>query len=211
MAPMSERRTAIRGLYAIVDTRLAASPGQAAGVLFRAGVRILQYRHKGPIRREHWEECCRIAAQAREAGALFLVNDRADLALISGAAGVHLGQDDVPPQKARRLLGADAIIGVSTHSPDQARQAEALPVDYVAIGPVFPTSSKERPDPVVGLDTVRAVRAIISKPLVAIGGITLQNARDAIEAGADAVAVIRDLLAAPDLEARARLYVQALG
>ncbi len=210
----------VKGLYAIIDTSLATSPVDAARSLLRAGVRILQYRHKGPSRREQWEECRRIADAARACGAIFMVNDRADLAALCGASGVHLGQRDLPAVKARQLLGPDAIIGLSTHSLAQAMAADSEPVDYLAIGPVFPTSSKERPDPVVGLETVRAVRAAMEerhagvpaarKPLVAIGGITLHNARDVLEAGADAVAVIRDLLAVPDIEARAREFLREL-
>jgi thiamine-phosphate diphosphorylase len=197
-------------LYAIIDTHLASSPTAAAESLLRAGVRLLQYRHKGPFTREHWEQCCRMAELAREHAACFLVNDRADIAALCGASGVHLGQDDLPPEKARLLLGPRAIIGLSTHSLEQARAADSLPVDYLAIGPVFPTVSKERPDPVVGLDAVRAVRAAVEKPLVAIGGITLQNARNVIDAGADAVAVIRGLFAVPDVEARAREFLEEL-
>jgi thiamine-phosphate pyrophosphorylase len=206
-------------LYAILDTGYpealshAGGPPAAARQLLESGVRLLQYRHKGPFTRRHFDECRGISELCRQAGAVFLVNDRADIALMCGAAGVHLGQDDLPPEHARRLMGpadlaaARGIIGFSSHSLEQALEGERLPVDYLAIGPVFPTTSKERPDPVVGLETVRAVRAAVSKPLVAIGGITLENARGVLDAGADAVVVIRDLLAAPDLAARARQFL----
>jgi thiamine-phosphate pyrophosphorylase len=200
----------LRGLYAIIDTHLAISPEAAAESLLRAGVRLVQYRHKGPFRRENWEHCCRIAELAGEHQACFIVNDRADVAALCGASGVHLGQDDLPAEKARLLLGTRAMIGVSTHSLAQALAADALPIDYLAIGPIFATVSKEQPDPVVGIETVRAVRAAVQKPLVAIGGITLQNARDVIDAGADAVAVIRGLLAVPDIEARAKQFLEGI-
>lgn len=199
-------------LYAIIDGALVppATAPAVAEQLLRAGVRILQYRNKGPFTRQCWEDCCAIAEVAQQQGAWFLVNDRADVALLCGAAGVHLGQEDLPPEYARRLLGEGKIIGFSTHTVEQARQAERLPVNYLAIGPVFPTTTKEQPDPVVGLETVAAVRAAIKKPIVAIGGITVENARSVIEAGADAVAVVRDLLAAGHVEARARLFLERL-
>ncbi len=178
--------------------------------MLRAGVRLLQYRHKGGFERWHLEECTRLAELAREAGAIFVVNDRADIALLAGADGVHVGQDDFPPEAVRRLMGQDKLVGYSTHSEAQARGAETLPVDYVAIGPVFATSTKENPDPVVGLEGVRAARRATTKPLVAIGGITRQNAAQVLAAGADSVAVARDLVAAPDPEAAAREFLSIL-
>ncbi len=203
-------------LYAIVDSALAGSrraPAVAAQLL-RAGVRILQYRNKGPFTRQSWNDCRSIAEMAARQEACFLVNDRADVALLCGASGVHLGQEDLPPEQARRLLGPSsgrtALIGLSTHRVEQARPADGLPVDYLAIGPVFATRTKPGADPVVGLETVAAVRAAVAKPVVAIGGITLENARSVLDAGADAVAVARDLLAAEDIEARARLFLKRL-
>jgi len=199
-------------LYAILDT--AANPPfpaeTAVEALLRAGVRVIQYRHKGPFRRAHFQECVTLARKIHEAGGVFVVNDRADVADLSGAAGVHLGQEDLPPEKARRFLGEDRLIGYSTHTLDQARLAAAAPVDYIAIGPVFPTQTKMNPDPVVGLALVSEVRSLTNKPLVAIGGITMENAPSVLAAGADAVAVIRDLLAGPDLEERARQFLAAL-
>ena len=198
-------------LYAIIDTALAPGPAPlVAEQLLRAGVRILQYRHKGPFTRQSWRECCALAELARSRKARFIVNDRADVALLCGADGVHLGQEDLPAEHARRLLGEGKIIGFSTHTVEQAREADRLPVDYLAIGPVFATTTKQRAEAVVGLETVWAVRAAVRKPLVAIGGITLENAAAVIEAGADAVAVIRDLLVAPDVEARARQFLERL-
>ena len=199
-------------LYAILDT--AAGPAfpaeTAVQALLRAGVRVIQYRHKEPFRRAHFQECVALARKIHEAGGVFVVNDRADVADLSGAAGVHLGQEDLPPEKARRFLGEDRLIGYSTHTLDQARLAAAAPVDYIAIGPVFPTQTKKNPDPVVGLALVSEVRLLTNKPLVAIGGITMENAPSVLAAGADAVAVIRDLLAGPDLEERARQFLKEL-
>jgi thiamine-phosphate pyrophosphorylase len=153
-----------------------------------------------------------LARAARGAGATFIVNDRADVARLSGAAGVHLGQLDLVPRDARLVVGDAAVVGLSTHDDDQARRAADEPVDYVAIGPVFATSSKARPDPVVGLEGVMTARAIVARsrrPLVAIGGITLATAPGVIAAGADSVAVISDLLAG-DPGARARQFLRAL-
>src|SRR6266700_3005826 len=126
-----------------------------------------------------------------------IMNDRADLCLAAGFDGVHIGQDDLSPQGARKVIGESLAVGVSTHNPEQTRIADNSFADYVAIGPVFVTSAKANPDPVVGLDGVRAARALTRKPLVAIGGITRANCRSVIEAGADSVAVISDLLLGP--------------
>ena len=203
-------------LYAILDTATgpAIPVGAAVDALLRAGVRVIQYRHKEPFRAAHFQECVSLARKIHEAGGLFFVNDRADVADLAGADGVHLGQEDLPPEKARlfleRFSGKDRLIGYSTHTLDQARLATAAPVDYIAIGPVFPTRTKQNPDPVVGLALVSEVRSLTNKPLVAIGGITMENAPSVLAAGADAVAVIRDLLAGPDLEERARRFLAAL-
>jgi thiamine-phosphate pyrophosphorylase len=151
-----------------------------------------------------------LAERAHQNQAAFLVNDRADVAALCGADGVHLGQEDLPPEKAQRLLGASSIIGYSTHNREQVIQAARLPVDYIAVGPIFPTATKQDPDPVVGVELIAEARRVTGKPLVAIGGITLENAPAALAAGASAVAVISDLLAAPDIETRARQYLAAL-
>jgi thiamine-phosphate pyrophosphorylase len=189
-------------LYAIADTALA---GERAEALIHewlaSGVRLMQYRHKGDFTRAQWEACRRIAAAARQCGATFIVNDRADIALMCGAAGVHVGQEDLPPDAVRRVAGQQLIVGFSTHNETQARDADSLPVDYVAIGPVFATATKLNPDPVIGLEGVAAARRATSKPLVAIGGITRANFRQVLAAGADSVAVVRDLLAPGALHA----------
>ena len=139
-----------------------------------------------------------------------IINDRVDVAIAAGADGVHLGQDDLPPGRVRSLVGPDRIIGFSTHTLEQASAANSLPIDYIAIGPMFETSTKEKPDPVVGLDLLRAIKQQASKPLVAIGGITLERARSVIEAGADSVAVISDLYSTCDPTARAREFFRRL-
>ena len=147
---------------------------------------------------------------ARGAGVPLLINDRADIARIVGAQGVHLGQDDLKVGKARDILPAGAIVGLSTHSEDEVQASAEEPLDYVAIGAVFPTKSKERPDPVVGLDGVRRARGLTTRPLVAIGGIGPSNAREVLEAGADGLAVISALLGEEDLAAAARRLVSKM-
>jgi thiamine-phosphate pyrophosphorylase len=134
-------------------------------------------------------------------GVRLIVNDRADLCLASGFDGVHVGQDDLTPASARMVVGENRWVGVSTHNPEQVAEADQWPVDYIAVGPVFATGSKAKPDPVIGLEGVRKARQLTTKPLVAIGGITRENCRSVIDAGADSVAVIADLLAAPQVVA----------
>ncbi len=173
----------------------------AAEELASAGVTLMQYRNKSGNPRQMLE-------QARELRRLvggrvrLIMNDRADLCLAADFDGLHLGQDDLSPESARRIIGSEfhgkaRWLGVSTHNPEQLAEADKTSADYLAIGPVFATSSKVNPDPVVGLEGVRRARQLTSKPLVAIGGITRANARSVIEAGADAVALISDLLRDP--------------
>lgn len=182
----------------------------AAEILLEAGARILQYRNKNFFSRAAFEDAGRIAALCRKARALFVVNDRADVAKLLGA-GLHLGQDDLAPSDARRILPAPAIIGFSTHNEQQLRVGDREPVDYLAIGPIFATGSKQNPDPVVGLDRLRSLRALTHKPLVAIGGITRERAPQVFAAGADSVAIIGDLYPDPctpaALRARAAEWV----
>lgn len=187
-------------VYPILDTatldRLHLDPIHAAAALLEGNARILQFRHKAFWSREIFAQADEIAALCRSAGGLFIVNDRADYAGLLHA-GLHLGQEDLLPADARRVIGPDAVIGFSTHNPDQMRAAQSEPVDYVAFGPVFPTASKERPDPTVGIEGLRAVRTLTVKPLVAIGGITRDNASVCWSAGADSVAIIGDLFPTP--------------
>ncbi len=198
----SAKAVVLPRLYAIVDAGCFVGEDATTDVirfaqeLVAAGVTLIQYRNKKGSGRE-------ILAQARELrhvcgrASKLIVNDRADLSVLAGADGVHVGQDDLSPVGARVVVGDRLWVGVSTHSVEQLRAADAGPADYLAIGPVFATSSKENPDPVVGVEGVRAARAATRKPLVAIGGITAENCRSVIEAGADSVAVISALLGSP--------------
>lgn len=187
-------------LYPITDRRLSglSHAGQVAR-LCEGGARLVQLREKRLSPREFYAEAEEALRVARIFGARLIINDRADVALAVGADGVHVGQDDMPPGGVRALLGVGALVGFSTHGVGQAIEAATLPVNYIAIGPAFATSSKENPDPVVGLEGVRRVReAVPGVPLVAIGGVTAENARSLLEAGADSVAVIGALLDTPD-------------
>lgn len=183
--------------YPILDTEIAARRGidplAAAEDILTADARILQFRHKGFLSREIYTQMERVAALCHQAGVTFVVNDRADLARLMGAA-LHLGQDDLPPAAARRVAGPETLIGFSTHNQRQLRAAESEPVDYLALGPIFGTGSKQNPDPVVGLEELRRLRPLTARPLVAIGGITRENARQVLAAGANSLAVIGDLL-----------------
>jgi thiamine-phosphate pyrophosphorylase len=180
---------------------------RAAEILIEAGARILQYRNKDFFSRAAFEEASRIAELCRNAGALFVINDRADIAKLLNA-GLHLGQEDLAPADARKILPAPGIIGFSTHNEQQLRAADSEPVDYLALGPIFATASKSNPDPVVGLDQLRALRSLTRKPLVAIGGITRELAPQVFEAGADSVAIIGDLNSAPSLPERAQEWIK---
>lgn len=200
-------------LYAIIDPAQTGKfpPADVAEILLSADVRLIQYRGKTDTSRRMFDVSCEIAERVRKTRGIFIVNDRADLARVTGADGVHIGQDDLPVELARRVLLPGQRIGVSTHNRAQFEEAIKTSADYIAFGPIFTTGSKERPDPVVGLDRLREMRGLTRKPLVAIGGITLDNAASVIEAGADSVAVIHDLLAAEDIGARARKFLKMLG
>ena len=204
----------IPAFYPILDTETAARRGVdlvlAAEAILGAGAGILQFRHKGFFSREVFAELQRVAALCRDARALLVVNDRADLARLTGAA-LHLGQQDLTPADARRVVGAETPIGLSTHNERQLREAADEPAGYLALGPIFGTLSKENPDPVVGLDELRRLRPLAAGPLVAIGGITRANARSVLAAGVDAVAVIGDLFPADgDVRARAEEWINEL-
>jgi thiamine-phosphate pyrophosphorylase len=183
-------------VYPILDTESLDRRGiplaTAAAAFLEGGAGILQIRHKARWTRDFFASAQPVARLCREAGALLMVNDRADFALLL-EAGLHVGQDDLSPRDARRLLGSGAVIGFSSHSVAQSTAAGGEPVDYVAIGPIFATASKRDPDAVVGVEEIRRARGLIEKPLVAIGGITLDNAREVWRAGADSVAVIAGL------------------
>lgn len=183
--------------YPILDTgalaRRSFPPLTAAEAILQAGAGILQFRHKTHFSMEVFETARQVSVLCLQAGARLIIDDRADIAALIGA-GVHLGQEDVEPAGARSLLGAAGIIGYSTHNEQQLLEGNREPVDYLAVGPIFSTNSKQNPDPVIGLGELRRLRAHTDKRLVAIGGITRETAAAVLAAGADSVAVISDLL-----------------
>ncbi len=214
-------------LYAIIDAALLkTSELSFTEMMAESGVELLQYRNKRASSRQLFEISQSISAKlsaaaakrAREthagshsgaplAGPRFIVNDRADIALVVNAGGVHVGQEDLRVEEARGIVGGSRWVGVSTHSLEQLDVADKTSADYIAFGPVFPTSSKENPDPVVGLDLLREARRHTRKPLVAIGGITLERAADVYRAGADSLAVMRELIVCDDPASRAAQFL----
>jgi thiamine-phosphate pyrophosphorylase len=187
-------------LYPITDVHLSGiSHADQVARLAAGGARLIQVRDKSSTPRDFYREAAEALKVAHDLGTKIIINDRVDIALALSADGVHLGQEDMPAAAARRLLGPNAIIGLSTHNLQQALDALRQPVDYIALGPIFPTSSKEKPDPVVGLEGLKEVRARIgNKPLVAIGGISAANASGALQSGADSVAMIGALVQNPE-------------
>jgi thiamine-phosphate pyrophosphorylase len=192
-------------LYPIVDASCSSSAEDLANFaeeLAEGGCTLIQYRNKSGHARVMLEQARELRGRlrVRESAPFALkliMNDRADLCLAAEFDGVHVGQEDLSPESVRTIIGSDRWLGVSTHNPEQLEEADRTSADYLAIGPVFSTSSKEKPDPVVGLEGVRRARQLTRKPLVAIGGITRANVASVIEAGADSVAVISDLLREP--------------
>jgi len=198
-------------LYPITDVFISGlSHAEQIERLAAGGASLIQLREKHASPREFYQVALEAMIVAKRLGVQLVINDRVDIAIAVKADGVHLGQDDLPPGKVRMLLGEDRIIGSSTHTLDQALEADSAPVDYIAIGPVFPTSTKENPDAIVGAANIREIKSRISKPLVAIGGITLESARSVIDAGADSIAVISDLLATTDITERTRRFLESL-
>jgi thiamine-phosphate pyrophosphorylase len=186
-------------IYPLTDVQLSGLPHAAQlHLLSLGGATLIQLREKHMPALQFYEHATAAIAVARKAQIQIIINDRADIALAAGADGVHLGQDDMPPDAARRLLGPEAIIGYSTHNIEQAQRALTLPIDYIAIGPIFNSSTKSDTSPTLGLEGLKAVRqAVGDVQLVAIGGISHANAREVLDAGADSVAVISALLAEP--------------
>jgi thiamine-phosphate pyrophosphorylase len=182
--------------YPILDTGVVLARGldpvQVAREILDGGARILQFRHKGFLSHEAFAWLEQIAELTRRSGATFVVNDRADLAKLFDAV-LHVGQDDLPPSAARTIVGPDAIIGFSTHNEAQMRAAATEPVNYLALGPIYGTSTKANPDATVGLEELRRLRPLTDRALVAIGGITRSTAMAAREAGADSLAIVADL------------------
>lgn len=195
-------------LYAILDPEFTTLPlSDLAIQLADAGVRLMQLRAKRWPARRTYTQAKELSEILAPRDVTFIVNDRADIAAMTGAAGVHVGQEDLPVGDARHMCPPPRWVGVSTHNLDQLREADRTSADYIAVGPIFPTGAKDNPDPVVGVEFVRQARQITRKPIVAIGGITAESAAEVFRAGADSVAVIRDLIAAPRPAARAREYL----
>ncbi|MBI3950509.1 MAG: thiamine phosphate synthase [Acidobacteria bacterium] len=206
-----DKSAMIPRVYAITDRDMTGlSHAEQVRRLAAGGIRLIQLRDKIASPRQFFQMAQDAVRLARELAVSIIINDRVDIALAVGADGVHVGQDDLPPEKAHALLGQGKIVGFSSHSIEQAVAADCLPVDYIAIGPVFPTMTKPDHEPVVGLELVRRVRQAIQKPLVAIGGITLETAPEVIRAGADAVAVVSGILKTGDVTQRAREFCQRL-
>lgn len=205
-------------LYPIVDTgaveRLGGSALEVALAMIEGGARILQLRHKGHFSRDVFEMAAHLAVACEQAGTALVINDRCDMARLLNAH-VHVGQDDLMPAFVRQLCGPSAILGLSTHNREQLLAANAEPVDYHALGPVYATPTKENPDPVVGVAGFRELRGLSERPVVAIGGIRLENALEVIAAGADSVAVIGDLLldgvGRDAVRGRTELWLKQLG
>ena len=204
-------RLALPPLYVILDAALLPpDPIELTNNLLAAGARLFQSRNKTSSSRELVEGAQSLSVTIRQRGGTFIVNDRADIARLAGANGVHLGQDDLEVSAARMIVGNRSFIGLSTHNLRQFQAAAETDADYIAVGPIFATGSKVKPDPVVGVDFIRQVRKLTSKSIVAIGGITLERAREVIDAGADSVAVISDILKARNPAERVRQYLETL-
>jgi thiamine-phosphate pyrophosphorylase len=193
-------KLALPKIYPITDTRLTRlSHAEQVEKLINGGATFIQLREKRASPKDFYDDAKSAVEIARRTGVKIIINDRVDIALALKADGVHLGQDDLPPAEARKILGEEAIIGFSTHSVSQALEAVELPVDYVAVGPVFATETKENPDETVGIEGVTAVREAVGDfPLVAIGGLTFENFREVFRAGADSLAIIKSVLCPPE-------------
>ena len=198
-------------LYPITDARITGlSHAEQVERLAAGGATFIQLREKLASPRDFYQSAIEAMKVARRLGVQIIINDRVDIAIAVAADGAHLGQDDLPPERVRALLGNSRIIGYSTHNLKQALEADSAPVDYIAVGPVFQTSTKEKPDPAVGLATLGEIKRRISKPLVAIGGITLDRAQEAVHAGADSLAIISDLYRSGDIAERASEFLNLL-
>lgn len=205
-------RLVLPRLYVILDAALLTVPEtECARKLASAGVRLLQYRNKRASARELFESSKKLISLLAPLKVSVVVNDRADVAALAGADGVHVGQEDLDVEKARQVVGTKKLVGTSTHNLKQFQRAAASSADYIAVGPIFATGTKSNPDPVVGTEFIRKVRLLTDKPIVAIGGITLERAPGIIKSGADSVAVISDILGAPEPWRRARQYIDLLG
>lgn len=191
-------------IYALTDSRLSLGRevGEVAGALLDAGVRIIQYREKKLPGRKMFEECVLLRKMTRDRGACFIVNDHIDLAMAVGADGVHIGQDDLPPKVVRELVGPSMCIGLSTHSPEQACAAQEARVDYIGVGPIFPTQTKEDVTDPVGFTYLDWVVNNIDLPFVAIGGINAWNVGEVVLHGANCCALVSELVGSEHIEAK---------
>src|SRR6267143_4575078 len=193
------RPYSLSGLYIILDPSVCPARPlvEVLTTAAEAGASLFQYRNKTASMKEAYVEALALRQAAKKAGVLFIVNDRCDLALAVDADGVHLGQGDLPLDLARKVMSPDKLIGISTHNPDQVREATAGKPDYLGCGPIFQPGSKQDHDPVVGLEGLRAMRSLTSLPVFAIGGIQIDRAGEVMRAGANGVAVVSAILKAP--------------
>jgi thiamine-phosphate pyrophosphorylase len=198
-------RFALTGIYALTDDALSCGRPvvDVVDLLLQSGIRVIQYREKDKSAGRMLADCRRIRAMTRDAGCVFLVNDHVDIAMLCAADGVHIGQDDLPLPEVRSLLGPDKIIGLSTHSPEQARAAVAAGADYIGVGPLYATKTKKDVCEPVGLAYLdHVVRAYPELPFTAIGGIKRHNLADVVRHGARCVSIVSDIVSAPDIPAR---------
>lgn len=203
------RPYSLSGLYIILDPSVCPARPlvQVLTAAAEAGASLFQYRNKTASMKDAYVEALALRQAAAKAGVLFIINDRCDLALAVDADGVHLGQGDLPLDLARKVMGPDKLIGISTHNPNQVREATAGKPDYLGFGPIFKPSSKQDHDPVVGLDGLRAIRRLTSLPVFAIGGIQIDQAGEVMRAGANGVAVIAAILKAPDISHAVKAFL----
>lgn len=205
------RHSQLNGLYLILDP-LICPDRSLTDVLKNAssgGARAFQYRNKSASMKEAYAEALALRKVAADLGVTFIVNDRCDLALAVDADGVHLGQGDLPYELARKVMGREKLIGLSTHNAEQVREADRLQPDYIGFGPIFKPGSKQDHDPVVGIDGLKAIRPLTRLPIFAIGGITVDHVGDVMNAGANGVAVISAILTAPDVRKAVSDFVAA--
>ena len=203
------RPHSLSGLYIILDPSVCPARPlvEVLTAAAEAGARLFQYRNKTASMKEAYMEALALRHAAAKAGVLFIVNDRCDLALAVEADGVHLGQGDLPLDLARKVMGPDKLIGISTHNSDQVREATAGKPDYLGFGPIFKPGSKQDHDPVVGLEGLRAMRRLTSLPVFAIGGIQIDQAGEVMRAGSNGVAVISAILKAPDISHAVKAFL----
>ena len=203
------RPNSLSGLYVILDPSVCPARPlvDVLTTAAEAGASLFQYRNKTASMKDAYVEALALRQAAAKAGVLFIINDRCDLALAVDADGVHLGQDDLPLDLAKKVMGPDKLIGISTHNPDQVREATAGKPDYLGFGPIFKPGSKQGHDPVVGLEGLRAMRSLTSLPVFAIGGIQIDQAGEVIRAGANGVAIVSAILKAPDISFAVKAFL----